>query len=251
MRRAFTLMELLVVVGIMALLAGVAVPAFLMIRKQAKTTNCINNLRQIGIGIKSYQNGDARGRLPGFLLKDPVAGLNRGLADTGQPLEGSPAKLFHCPFDPSNGANPRLGRAARWDLGPSVVDIASLLYQPGSSFMQDTGDVLLDSDTKPWFFPPGGCAPPPDPTWGDGKAHQFRHERVQGRSIPPSRLPIVRCYFHHDWPLRPKTGSLAETWTCAPSFAGTIEVIDDAQKTLNISWDLNTFWAKPWWESDL
>lgn len=48
-RVAFTLVELLVVVGIIALLAGLAGPSFNMAMKKAQSVKCANNLRSIGI----------------------------------------------------------------------------------------------------------------------------------------------------------------------------------------------------------
>lgn len=45
--RAFTLIEIMIVVAIIGLLAGIAVPNFLKARTQSQTSACINNLRQI------------------------------------------------------------------------------------------------------------------------------------------------------------------------------------------------------------
>src|SRR5438874_948816 len=73
-RFAFTLVELLVVIGIIALLIAILLPALSRARAQAKATACMSNLRQIGQQMIVYANHN-RGWLfpPGGGSESPPA----------------------------------------------------------------------------------------------------------------------------------------------------------------------------------
>jgi prepilin-type N-terminal cleavage/methylation domain-containing protein/prepilin-type processing-associated H-X9-DG protein len=60
---AFTLMEMMVVIMIIAVLAGLSFPAYTKINKSIKTIKCASNLRQIGVGILAYV-ADNDGKFP-------------------------------------------------------------------------------------------------------------------------------------------------------------------------------------------
>ncbi len=54
-KNGFTLVELLIVIGIISLLIGLAVPAYQAIFLRSKVTACQENLRQIGLSLKLYR----------------------------------------------------------------------------------------------------------------------------------------------------------------------------------------------------
>ena len=62
-RQGFTLVEVLLVVGIIALLATLLFPAFVQARARARQTACASNLRQIGLAAMLYSQ-DSDGLLP-------------------------------------------------------------------------------------------------------------------------------------------------------------------------------------------
>lgn len=76
-RRGMSLVEVLVVVAIIAGLAGMLLPAVQWARESARRIACLNNLRQTGLAVQSF--GDAKGRLPpGYVSRSDAAGSETG-----------------------------------------------------------------------------------------------------------------------------------------------------------------------------
>ena len=53
-RKGFTLIELLVVIAIIAILAAILFPVFARARENARKSNCLSNLKQLGNGMMMY-----------------------------------------------------------------------------------------------------------------------------------------------------------------------------------------------------
>jgi general secretion pathway protein G len=54
MRRGFTLVEMLVVIGILAVLAGMLFPVMSRVREKGRSTACQSNLKQLGLALAMY-----------------------------------------------------------------------------------------------------------------------------------------------------------------------------------------------------
>jgi prepilin-type N-terminal cleavage/methylation domain-containing protein/prepilin-type processing-associated H-X9-DG protein len=64
----FTLTELLVVIAVIGILAGLLFPALAFGRFKSRVTTCTNNYRQLALAAAMYASDDPRGRLPSFEL---------------------------------------------------------------------------------------------------------------------------------------------------------------------------------------
>ena len=126
-RAAFTLVELLVVIGIIALLISILLPALGKARKQALNTNCMSNLRTIGQAIQIYA-AENKGKVPahpggGSWLWDVTTNTRDTLLKNG-----SARKVLYCPIYPEQDVD------GLWDYNPtySVLGYFFLLQRvPG------------------------------------------------------------------------------------------------------------------------
>jgi prepilin-type N-terminal cleavage/methylation domain-containing protein len=80
MCKGFTLIELLVVIAIIGMLAAILSVAVSAARKTSLQTMCVNNLKQIGVGLQLYLQEESDGYLP-LVTGTNSAGLEKDWAD--------------------------------------------------------------------------------------------------------------------------------------------------------------------------
>ena len=104
MKRAFTLVELLMVIAVIAILAALLMPVFDQAKGAAKRSNCVNNLSQINKALLMYADDHAdtmrsltRGERIYFTYKNSLGPyLSRAGTDTNDALFTCPADDFNC-----------------------------------------------------------------------------------------------------------------------------------------------------------
>ena len=109
--KSFTLIELLVVIAIIAILASMLLPALNQARERGKISQCMNNLKQIGVGTAMYlqESGD---RMP--MHRDNPSGTG------GDPIDPS-----YNPNQPHRWGGPIApylgGTTVRWSEGKEKI----------------------------------------------------------------------------------------------------------------------------------
>ncbi|RYX81194.1 DUF1559 domain-containing protein [bacterium] len=139
-RKAFTLIELLTVIALIAILSSMLMPSLSRARESARRTVCVSNLRQIGMAVAMY-TGDY---------------------DETYPL----------PVSVVNYEDPTL--PARCNPVPVPVNWGDLLYPYTKSaqiFRCPSSGDEVEAVTIDTFMVTNNCPPPPTPTGGGGKGN--------------------------------------------------------------------------------
>jgi prepilin-type N-terminal cleavage/methylation domain-containing protein/prepilin-type processing-associated H-X9-DG protein len=110
-RTGFTLVELLVVIAIIGALIGLLLPAVQKVREAASRVQCANNLKQLGLGLHSYQNDygmfpiDVEDNTPpGSLYTSLLPYVEQA---NNSPSIAAPVKLFLCPSRRTTDVGPK------------------------------------------------------------------------------------------------------------------------------------------------
>ena len=136
--RGFTLIEILVVLGIIAVLSGIAFPTLSMVRASAKNTQCLANLRQLDAPLRMYSQANSdripiTNMLPAIGLNGPEEGLPQLLKGYIDPV----SEVWLCPADDD---------VESLATGTSYMYVPGLLRYTPEIQMQVTRTVMLQKD---------------------------------------------------------------------------------------------------------
>ncbi len=126
MRRAFTLLELLVVIVIITVLAGLAIPAYQRVLQGGRATACVANLRQIGTALNVYL-GEHNQTMPPLAAGRASTSQDVPVIDNTLNAYAPDPRVFACPADTA-GIAAATGTSYFWNNAISNKPVAGLSF---------------------------------------------------------------------------------------------------------------------------
>ena len=156
-RKSFTLIEMLTVIGIIAILAGLILPALSRAKESGKSTSCMNNLKQLGSMVLIYANNNK-----GFLIlntKDNdavpngflncLAQTNKGLYDENLPYPKCLSNVTYCPSGPEIAANSQFYGVVDYDYrSRKPIKVKKVIEGTPGVFAADLHSAKVGVDSK-------------------------------------------------------------------------------------------------------
>jgi prepilin-type N-terminal cleavage/methylation domain-containing protein len=250
-RAAFTLIEMLVVIGVIGILVGMLFPALRRAQAKSRQAACMNTLHQFGLGIVQYRH-DHDEKMPPWLsalYPDYISGNS----------------VYVCPSDGSRGQEGGKPDNSEYVIGDQFVEVDDKESNPLAtnrcdviiggrnaipvcSYFYEFADVKCESFPSGWYLGADGSASTGDvdenkdgvATWGEVKEYQLYHgDRSHPSPYNETDFPMVRCFHHLD-----EKEIRAKQFDIDGTFLG----LKEDRLTLNLSYSGNVFPAPIKWE---
>lgn len=226
-KSGFTLVELLLVIVIISILAAISTTGIRGAREKARQTNCMSNLRQIGVAIVTYRSDNG--------------GANPNWTSNLYPSYIDDLSVYVCRSDRTHGRGSTPdGIDAGMRKYPSAIDNCSRSGRPS-----DQNDTV-EANSYFYEFSSADCEFAGGKTWAEYKEWELRegNKDSHGNKIPfsSSKMPIVRCFHHAPYSKMdsyPYTSSGVPNKSATPIKSGL---------TLNVAYAGNVTIAPLWWQ---
>jgi prepilin-type N-terminal cleavage/methylation domain-containing protein len=232
-RRGFTLVEVLVVIGVIGILASILLVAVFKGKGQARVTYCLNNLRQLALSLEMYR-ADHKDKFPTWL------------ASLWPTYTNKDRRIFVCSVDLSKGAEGGRPDWIEFDQFPNADKDGPVRMSgaSGENWFPSSYLYEFNGEECEWCKPTGAEKDFYDRD-GDGVVSWYEAKIVQvlggswtdeggslhkidPKDVYNGRVPVIRCFWHAD-----KANGL-----------------EDTDRVLNICYNYRIYMGRPEWEKD-
>jgi prepilin-type N-terminal cleavage/methylation domain-containing protein len=246
----FTLIELLVVIAIIGILASMLLPSLAKGKERAWMTQCINNLRQMGMAVRMYTD-DHQGTFPLAYAIEPDTHVWKEVRPALGGFDPAPAQL---PCFPTAKARPLYGYVKPSEVYHCPVDKGQVLYKCcecvanlkptdwqtlGCSYQYNAGDLT-------YLAGEGFKVPPEDKAYGLSGKHESwvpSPERYILLHEPPARLygcPTTDRPRWYQWHYARGATDIDDPQTARQQFISPIAFVDGHVAQHDFSKSLST-----------